>query len=1099
MSKCNSLQKLIVSGFVALAVSGAVWSATDYVPYHWTNGTGDYSLQTAGNWQENVVPKNKSASGDVPGIQCCLQFGEGTTIISNTTEKFESGRYAFNGSSPVTVCGKTPRLVGNGNFWTNTVPVTFETDFSASAWSMGSFRCFAPVDFKKSFTIDGGYYCYWYFSSSTPMDVHFRGPFSMKTPTTKTGNDGLRFSMKHVDSTVHFHDEVNATSNTLFATYADGSGANVYFHGPINYQWFTVQAYRFNLENENVLSPTGGVIWAGSTAYGIVDMKGHDQVAGFLAGTYKSGSAVPDASGRVITSATPATLTVKCTTSAATPVSVQGAVNLVIDAVAPDGVQTFEYRDNTTVGTLIISNGTLRLAKGAKFSKVMSLFIGANGRLEVDADNGVAQPFPSLLRLKTEPGASVSFGSGAFPAGIDATKSSSYSTGAADTVWGETSGNWETAAGWSAGVPTPEKTAAIIGTSSGLTVELTAPADGAKGLLVASPIGMGAKLAVASSLPLADATVTVKGDSEIEVCSGGEIVNVGTVDSTKEASSLTTGGRLTVKSGGTFKMADSSGDFRIGDDGSGKLTVEDGGLFEFDPGKQGAKLVATGEAELDIRGTLAVVRRYEVSNSVNFDFTGDRIRLSGNGMFLSKGGVARGSSAVVGSATTYFRVDDLELSDHAAIATDSDLNWRSSLNFYGKEAGSDATMTFRGDSSISNTFFSAGFYARPRGTLHVDMSQVAHGFTSSSMGTGRANVGYSLTIGSGNGRTRFDYGGAGFSVGEYNFNVGVTSGDTGTSASDPGYAEVNLMNGAVVSSSGGCAINRGSIGATRLSAFYGTTVGSWNKPKSGVTERIQRGRMTLRDAGTQFSVGSGHFIVGLGRGHGQYVQMDGATTICTATGNNAQNTDTWLPKEEQVSYRVYATNSVFMLGAYGGLGECIVSNGTFVSNLRTFVGGITTNQYFDGAYITLGNALNLSDAEGYLRVVGGDFTSSQSIYVGSKGSGLVEIGPRGSLTADALVLSNQTASVLAFTLDKANGFRSGASSVKKLVVTDGASLLVDLGDYDGKSRTLLSFAKKEGDFGNISVVGANEKDYEAFVRPDRIYLRANIGTVLLVR
>ena len=67
------------------------------------------------------------------------------------------------------------------------------------------------------------------------------------------------------------------------------------------------------------------------------------------------------------------------------------------------------------------------------------------------------------------------------------------------------------------------------------------------------------------------------------------------------------------------------------------------------------------------------------------------------------------------------------------------------------------------------------------------------------------------------------------------------------------------------------------------------------------------------------------------------------------------------------------------------------------------------------------------------------------------------------------------------------------------VQMDGPSLQVDLGDYDGKSRTLLSFAKKEGDFGNISVVGANEKDYEAFVRPDRIYLRANIGTVLMVR
>ena len=1073
---------------------------TYYNHYHWTNATGDSYLQTAANWQEGVVPTYVDATETKEGDRPCLVFPEGTGVVTNQTESYQVGRLFFEGSSPITFAGKKVYPTGNGDFWTNQCPVVFDADYKASAWSMGRYVVENSIDFKKSFEIVGSLYCTFWMRKEISGGVHFRGPFTISTASMEYGKNGLRFSVGYSSNSVYFHDAVNMTSNTLFQS-ESGQGANIYFYGPINGISLRVQSYRFNLENANILSPTGRIDWAGARAYGIVDMNGHDQVVGSLDGTYLDGGTAPAAGERVITSETPATLTVRCAPSATTPVSVQGQVNLVINAATPDGAQTFEYRDNTTVGTIVISNGTLRLAKGAKFSKVMSLHICANGRLEVDADNGVAQPFPALLRLTTEPGASVSFGSGAFPAGIDATQASSYSTAAADTVWAEASGDWATATGWSAGVPTLSRTAAIIGSASGQTVTLTTPADGAKGLLVASPIGMSAKLAVTSTLPLADATVTLKGASELEVGNGGEVVNAGVAETAKEDSTVAQGARLTVKSGGAFKMQDSSGNFVIGGEGSGKLTVEEGGLFEFDPGKLKSSFIGKGNAELDIRGTLAVNRRFEDSNNANFDFTGDRVRISGDGKYLSQGAVQRSSGALVGGASTYFHVDNLELSDRAMIATDKGLNWRSRLQFSGKTAGSSATLTFKDDASISNTFFSASFVATANGSLYVDMSEVTRGFSATTMENGLANVGYTMNIGSGNGRTVFDYGGIGFSVGAYNFSVGATSGTSGTSASDPGYAELNLMNGAVVSDGGSCAISRGDIGATRLSSFYGTTIGSWNSPKSGVVNRIQKGRMTLRDAGTRFSVSAGHFIVGLGRGHGQYVQMDGATTLGTATGWAVANKDTWLPEPEQVSYKIYATNSVFMLGVYGGLGECIVSNGAFRSNLRTFVGGITTNQYFDGAYISLGNALNLTDAEGYLRIVGGSYTNENEMFVGSCGTGTVEVGPRGSLTASTVVLSNQTASVLSFRLDAANGYRSGESSAKKLVVTDGASLKVDLGDYRGKSRTLLKYAAKEGDFlpAKIELTGENVKDYSVEVRADRIFLKANIGTVILFR
>ena len=78
-------------------------------------------------------------------------------------------------------------------------------------------------------------------------------------------------------------------------------------------------------------------------------------------------------------------------------------------------------------------------------------------------------------------------------------------------------------------------------------------------------------------------------------------------------------------------------------------------------------------------------------------------------------------------------------------------------------------------------------------------------------------------------------------------------------------------------------------------------------------------------------------MAGAGCADGLYVQEDGTNYVLTSA-YSSNNDGVW----------VYTTNNVMAVGMLGGRGECIVSNGYFKSNIRTFVGGCHTNEYFDG-------------------------------------------------------------------------------------------------------------------------------------------------------
>lgn len=135
-----------------------------------------------------------------------------------------------------------------------------------------------------------------------------------------------------------------------------------------------------------------------------------------------------------------------------------------------------------------------------------------------------------------------------------------------------------------------------------------------------------------------------------------------------------------------------------------------------------------------------------------------------------------------------------------------------------------------------------------------------------------------------------------------------------------------------------------------------------------------------------------------------------------------------------------------IVGFAGGVGRFTQTGGksTFTT-APLFIGGALTTDldltgkahHNDLVYTKTGKR----DAEGAVRLSGGEFSTSYPIYVGADGKGELAIGGTVQMTGKTLVLSNACESVLKFTLDTATP--GWSASVTNLVVTDGAKLVVD--------------------------------------------------------
>ena len=348
-------------------------------------------------------------------------------------------------------------------------------------------------------------------------------------------------------------------------------------------------------------------------------------------------------------------------------------------------------------------------------------------------------------------------------------------------------------------------------------------------------------------------------------------------------------------------------------------------------------------------------------------------------------------------------------------------------------------------------------------------------------------VGYQVVVGDGDGYAELEITNGTFLAGVRGFRVG--------SQYSLGTAPYTVTG--VVHVTGG---NWGGYGAGCLSPGWitPTTIGGDMVGSSaGFSEGTFCGRVEM-DGGT-YTNKCGHLLIGYGLGEGSWEMNGGSAVVCSDVTYSAA--PTYKPTGSSTTYTSvtqYATNNVFAIGCAGGRGSLVQKGGDFRTNLRTFVGGAVSNEFtiyetylkyfgqtgvgYPEDYSKRGYG-DRHNATGYLGVLGGTFTAAHSITVGQDGTGVLEIGPTGTLHAASLVLANNAytaagnpAATLKFTFG-ADGV--GTATVTNLVIASGAALVLDMSGYasgGGRRRfRILNAANMEGTFAaeDISVIAGN--------------------------
>ena len=420
----------------------------------------------------------------------------------------------------------------------------------------------------------------------------------------------------------------------------------------------------------------------------------------------------------------------------------------------------------------------------------------------------------------------------------------------------------------------------------------------------------------------------------------------------------------------------------------------------------------------------------------------------------------------------------------------------------GDNSGETATLTFRDHARMARTRTGAKYgylYVGGNGThgvvnLASDQSHTAQ--------NGNMTF-YTVYVGAESGTGELNVSDGSFYPGSCGFYVGTRAGTSVSSTDSQSTGVVNLSGGmiwvvgsAALSPAWGCAVP------------FGTRVGDGYLAMSNRTHRLF-GRLNVSESG-KFVNEQGYFWVGYGQGEGEVVQTGGSVWV------NTNLTYYTSPADSYGGGRLYETNQVAAIGLAGGTGRVIVSNGIFAVGSPLYVGGVRTNEFVN-LRATAGTYAMFTDykdervgygdrheAHGTLTVAGGTFLAHNPVYVGTDGSGTVEIGPSGTFTAPALVLSNQTASVARFVFG-ADGV--GAATVKKLVIAEGAKLEVDLSAYAGKKANLRLIAAEsvDGAFAesDITLTGRDARPElrDAVVVQDASGIRCRVphGMLMLIR
>jgi len=338
--------------------------------------------------------------------------------------------------------------------------------------------------------------------------------------------------------------------------------------------------------------------------------------------------------------------------------------------------------------------------------------------------------------------------------------------------------------------------------------------------------------------------------------------------------------------------------------------------------------------------------------------------------------------------------------------------------------------------------------------------------------------------------------------GNYGFHIGTTH--WGSDYYQISVDNVNAATG-IVEMTGGTIVPSG-WGYASAKFPCGLVIGDATRPLEGAKARV-RGEFYLK--GGSVEPNQNGTYIGVGYAEGCFVQTGGkmshASGLTSASGS---------VRYDDPNSNVF--NFPFVVGLGGGIGSCVISNGTFSVDAANdvFVGGATVADLAwcsTCPWTLLGYSVDSHDAKGLFAVRGGDVSIGGSMYLGCDGTGELELGATGKFSVGGdVVLSNKVASVLRVVL----GERSvpDADIAGRIVISDAAKLVVDASAYSsGRIYTSLIYPKGgfAGEFSadNIEIVlpvGADVRVPKCDVLTERdgvkgLWLYQQCGTVISFR
>ena len=627
------------------------------------------------------------------------------------------------------------------------------------------------------------------------------------------------------------------------------------------------------------------------------------------------------------------------------------------------------------------------------------------------------------------------------------------------TTWtNATGGAWLDAGAWDYGVPNVFTSAALTLPGASKTVTVTEHVPAVTNVTVANASGTTTvRVADGGKLPVENAVVSIGKGGELKVEAGGEVeYDGGGTDFPAAQGTVTVadGGKLTIN-GGAVNLNNFNGRLIASGVGSdtGIVSITSGKIrLVAENGNHGLQFIAGGRLEMT-GGQIEMVRTTAFGDSY--------LRLTDSSGVVEMSGDASiryiENNVVLGGGTTHLWGD----ASISGIVT-----WDGVHNSATRDGrfriaplgGQTAVVTVDDDAYIGidshNPMFYIGTTKNTRSILNWNSSKTLRG-------TGTFAVGYV------NGYAELNLTRGQMVSGAYGFRVA----QSGAKPSDDPCCVTGVVN-----MTGGSILNES--GWSNAGTVHGLTIGAGTVVKlDAAAPSFFRGTLNLADGAVTNN--AQYAGIGLGAAEGDVLQTGG-------------------------EFRHQMNTYQMIVGAFGGTGRYVLSNGVASAESDVFVGGVTTNLLYHKPY-NLHQTCPVTNhcSKGLLRVAGGAFATEGTLWLSQDGEGVLEIGPTGTVTAANVTLTNTPAALtgdadlaakVKFTFGQ-HGVGT-LTTAGALTIGPGATLEVDATALDGHGVfTLISFGSCEGDFSSVSVTGGG-----AVVKTSRGYvLDRSSGTVLTLR